>query len=74
MSRTKTIIFAVAALLVAGCSEPEQAPSYDQSSRSYSGKSDTRPWESSQYKGDREQWTRDLARRAANLNEYSRTR
>ena len=72
--RTLMIAIASAALLLSGCSEPDQSPSYNNTSRSYSGKPDTRPWEGSTFGGDKAQWSRALAQRAANQNEYSRTR
>lgn len=72
--RALMIAIASAALLLSGCSEPDQSPSYNNTSRSYSGKSDARPWEGPPFEGDKAQWNRALAKRAANQNEYSRTR
>jgi len=68
------MIAVASALVLAGCSEPDQSATYNETDRSYSGKTDSRPWEAAPYDGDQAKWERELAQRAANLNEYSRTR
>lgn len=71
----RTLMIAIAStLLLVGCSEPDQSATYNETDRSYSGKTDSRPWESPPFDGDRATWERELAQRAANQSEYSRTR
>ncbi|MFO7190502.1 MAG: hypothetical protein DIU74_012510 [Pseudomonadota bacterium] len=67
------LVIASAALLVA-CAEADQTATYDDRTRSYSGKADQRPWEAQPYGGDRAKWERELAQRAMHQNEYTRTR
>ena len=71
----KTIMLIIAsAMLLGACAEADQTATYDQRTRSYSGKTDAQPWESAPFNGDKAAWDRALAQRATNLNEYSRTR
>ena len=60
-----------AALLgLAACSEVPQVTVYEQGQ--YRGKTDTRPWEDSEFKGDRAAWEKALKQRARNQSEYNR--
>jgi len=71
----KTIMLVVAsAVLLGACAEADQTATYDNNSRSYSGKADAQPWEGAPFNGDKAAWDRTLAQRATNMNEYSRTR
>ena len=59
----------------AGCSDsPEQigqATTYKQGK--YQGKTDTKPWDNEQFKGDQAAWEKAMKQRASNQNEYRKT-
>ena len=60
-----------AALLgLAACSEVPQVTVYEQGQ--YRGKTDTRPWEGGEFKGDRAAWEKALKERSRGQNEYNR--
>ena len=60
-----------AALLgLAACSEVPQVTVYEQGQ--YRGKTDARPWEDGEFKGDRAAWEKALKERARGQNEYNR--
>lgn len=61
---------AVAAGLLAGCSEPPQVVSYENGK--YSGKADARPWEGGEFKGDKGAWEQAMRNRVRAQNEYKR--
>ena len=60
-----------AALLgLSACSEVPQVTVYEQGQ--YRGKSDTRPWEGTEFNGDRAAWEQALKQRARGQSEYNR--
>ena len=60
-----------AALLgLAACSEVPQVAVYEQGQ--YRGKTDARPWEGGEFKGDRAAWEKALKERSRGQNEYNR--
>ncbi|MHB8786432.1 MAG: hypothetical protein ACYC5W_09360 [Thauera sp.] len=60
-----------AALLgLAACSEVPQVTVYEQGQ--YRGKTDARPWEGGEFKGDRAAWEKALKERSRGQNEYNR--
>jgi hypothetical protein len=60
----------VLALGLSACGETSQVPVYKDGK--YSGKADTRPWESAEFKGDKAAWEAALKNRARGQNEYNR--
>jgi len=80
MSRALLGAAMVAALLVAGCGEPEQVVVYKQGK--YQGKPDTRAWDNAPLaaeqrggnwtKGDRASWETQIKNRQLAQNEYKR--
>ena len=58
-------------LALAACGERPQVIEYKKGQ--YQGKSDTRPWESGEFKGDKTAWENALRNRAQAQNEYKRT-
>ncbi len=69
----KLLLVAVSAVFLTACSEPNQSTqTYD--GKAYSGKTDTQPWQSAAFQGDKTAWDRALKQRNANQNEYGRTR
>jgi hypothetical protein len=56
--------------LLSACSEQPQVVEYK--AGSYSGKPDTRPWESDAYKGDKAMYQSDLRARAHKQTEIGR--
>jgi hypothetical protein len=58
------------ALVTAGCGEKQGATVYKQGQ--YQGKSDTRPWESEPFKGDKTAWEKAIKARNGGQNEYTR--
>ena len=64
-------VLAVTALLgLSACSEVPQVTVYEQGQ--YRGKTDTRPWDGGEFKGDRAAWEKALKERARGQNEYTR--
>lgn len=66
-------VLVLAGVLSAGlsaCGEVPQVTVYEQGQ--YRGKTDTRPWEDSEFKGDRAAWEKALKQRARNQSEYNR--
>ena len=61
---------AVAAAVLAGCSESPQVVSYENGK--YSGKADARPWEGGEFKGDKGAWEQAMRNRVRAQNEYKR--
>ena len=60
-----------AALLgLAACSEVPQVTVHEQGQ--YRGKTDARPWEGGEFKGDRAAWEKALKERSRGQNEYNR--
>ena len=60
-----------AALLgLAACREVPQVTVYEQGQ--YRGKTDARPWEGGEFKGDRAAWEKALKERSRGQNEYNR--
>lgn len=75
MMRARTAglaVFAVVALLVAGCGERPQVVNYKQGK--YQGKPDTPAYASAPYNGNRQQWDNAIDTRAQHQNEYVRLR
>ncbi|MCK6408524.1 hypothetical protein [Thauera sp.] len=71
MKRLPCAVLAVSALLgLSACSEVPQVSVYEQGQ--YRGKSDTRPWEGGEFKGDRAAWEKALKERSRGQNEYNR--
>lgn len=69
----KLLLVAVSAVFLSACSEPNQSTlQYD--GETYSGKTDTQPWTSATFQGDKTAWDRALKQRTGNQNEYGRTR
>lgn len=72
---SSTVGIAVLAITAAcglgACGEYSQVASYKPGN--YQGKSDTRPWEGGQFKGDKAAWEAALASRNQAQNEYKRT-
>lgn len=65
LSLMLTVSFALAA-----CGEYSQVAQYK--AGTYSGKTDTRPWDGGQFGGDKQAWEAALANRAQKQNEYKR--
>lgn len=71
MSVLRTIVPLCAAVaLLAACSEEPQVVRYE--AGEYQGKSDTRPWESAAYNGDKARWESDMRARIGKQNELGR--
>jgi hypothetical protein len=71
MKRRSCAVLAVSALLgLSACSEVPQVTVYEQGQ--YRGKSDTRPWDGGEFKGDRAAWEKALKERSRGQNEYNR--
>ncbi|WP_227815191.1 hypothetical protein [Nitrogeniibacter aestuarii] len=70
MSKHTVMLALVAAFAVAGCGEKTQVVEYK--AGTYSGKPDTRPWESSAYNGDKAMWESDMRARAHKQTELGR--
>ena len=71
MKRLPCAVLAASALLgLSACSEVPQVTVYEQGQ--YRGKTDTRPWEDSEFKGDRAAWEKALKERSRGQNEYNR--
>ena len=72
--KLKSIMLATLAgtalLGLAACSEVPQVTVYEQGQ--YRGKTDARPWEGGEFKGDRAAWEKALKERARGQNEYNR--
>ncbi len=64
------ILMTLAALGLSACGEYSQVANYKPGN--YQGKSDTRPWESGEFKGDKAAWEAALASRNQNQNEYKK--
>lgn len=58
------------AVLLGACGEYSQVANYKPNN--YQGKSDTRPWEGSQFAGNKQAWEAALASRAQAQNEYKK--
>ena len=73
MIRRLFIVAAVSALALAAaaCSERPQVVNYQQGT--YQGKPDQRPYEGSQFNGNKDDWERAIRTRTQNQNEYKRT-
>lgn len=67
------LIVTVAALaaVTAGCGEKQAVTVYKQGQ--YQGKPDSRPWEGTQFKGDKTAWEAAIRARNNGQNEYSRS-
>ncbi len=61
---------AAVVLGLTACSEQPQVVVYEQGK--YQGKTDARPWEGSEFKGDKTAWEAAIKNRARAQNEYSR--
>ncbi len=70
MSRLLVSVFAGGLLLLAGCGEKTQVTVYKQGQ--YQGKPDARPWDNTQFKGDRAAWDKAIKARTVGQNEYAR--
>ena len=57
-------------LAVVGCGEVQDVTVFKQGT--YQGKPDTRPWNSSEFKGDKGAWENAINRRTLGQNEYVR--
>jgi hypothetical protein len=68
----KKALFAAltAAFVLTACGEYSQVANYKPGS--YSGKSDTRPWEGGQFAGNKQAWEAAIANRNQGQNEYKR--
>jgi hypothetical protein len=62
-------VAAVALLGVAGCEE-QKVTVFKQGQ--YQGKTDSRPWDSADFKGDKRAWENAINRRTLDQNEYVR--
>ena len=51
--------------------EKSQVITYKQGK--YQGKTDTKPWDNEQFKGDQVAWEKAMKQRASNQNEYRKT-
>ena len=71
---TKRLLIAICAALVSlglvAC-EKSQVITYKQGK--YQGKTDTKPWDNEQFKGDQAAWERVMKARQLSQNEYTRT-
>ena len=65
------ILPALCVALLAACSESPQVVEYKKGQ--YQGKRDTRPWESAEFKGDKQAWENTLRNRNQAQNEYKRS-
>ena len=71
MKRLPCAVLAASALLgLSACSEVPQVTVYEQGQ--YRGKTDARPWEGGEFKGDRAAWEKALKERSRGQNEYNR--
>ncbi len=70
MSVLRAIAPLFAAVVLAGCSEEPQVIRYE--AGKYQGKTDTRPWESATYSGDKARWESDMRARIGYQNELRR--
>ncbi len=71
--RTRLLLVMVAAFLssmLAGCGESPQVTVYKQGE--YQGKTDTQPWASTEFKGDKLAWEKAVKARTAGQDEYVR--
>ena len=66
----RLVILAAAATLVLGlvACDKSQVITYKQGK--YQGKTDTKPWDNEQFKGDQVAWEKAMKQRASNQNEY----
>ena len=60
-----------AALTLAACGESPQVVNYKQGT--YQGKRDTPPYDSPEFKGNKQAWENAIKARQQNQNEYKRT-
>ena len=65
------LLTVVVAAVIAGCGERPQVVEYKKGQ--YQGKTDARPWDSAQFKGDKQAWELALRQRNQTQNEYQRT-
>ena len=70
MSALKWIVPLAAVAALSACSERPQVVNY--SAGHYSGKPDSRPWESAAYGGDKAAWQSDMRARAHKQTEIGR--
>ena len=69
----KGLVLAIAAVLpfaAAGCGEKSSVTVYKQGQ--YQGKTDKRPWDNDQFKGDKTAWEKAVKARNLGQNEYVR--
>ncbi len=67
---TLVVCLGVALSGLSACSEVPQVTVYEQGQ--YRGKTDARPWEGGEFKGDRAAWEKALKERSRGQNEYNR--
>ncbi len=65
------LLAVVAGAVNAGCGERPQVVEYKKGQ--YQGKTDAQPWDSAQFKGDKQAWESALRQRNQAQNEYQRT-
>ncbi|MCB1964018.1 MAG: hypothetical protein KDF24_12785 [Rhodocyclaceae bacterium] len=70
MNALKWMLPLMAAAALSACSEQPQVVSYE--AGHYSGKPDSRPWESAAYGGDKAAWQSDMRARARKQTEIGR--
>lgn len=69
--RLPVVVLNVAvALALTACGEQPQVVVYEQGQ--YQGKTDARPWDGPEFKGDKTAWEAAIRNRARGQNEYSR--
>ena len=66
----RLVILAAAATLVLGLAACEKSQVITYKQGKYQGKTDTKPWDNEQFKGDQVAWEKAMKQRASNQNEY----
>ena len=69
----RLVILAAAATLVLGLAACEKSQVITYKQGKYQGKTDTKPWDNEQFKGDQVAWEKAMKQRASNQNEYRKT-
>lgn len=70
MNASRLILLCLAAGLLTACGESNQVVQYK--AGEYRGKTDTRPWESAAYNGDKARWESDIRARTEGQTELKR--
>ena len=68
----RLVILAAAATLVLGLAACEKSQVITYKQGKYQGKTDTKPWDNEQFKGDQVAWEKAVKARTLGQNEYRR--